>query len=228
AEVGAEHGAVPDGGFGLDPDVPDQGGGGSDPGLRADLPLAAFEGEKWHPPIMHPSPGRRTDWLRLRLGDVDQPGNAELVDAHAELVAPDLLLQRHFGDSARGELLEVAAQRVAVVTGQAHREAGRGLELHVAGHVGGHERVSGVALQLPVHDLAGVGAVRGAHVAERHDVELAAEHCLVEVQRLRGGAVEVEVWIQPRGHGLLPEVSSMSGRYPPAADATSRAAGTSG
>src|SRR6185437_4798209 len=39
AEVGAEHGAVPDGGFGLDPDVADQGGGRGDPGLRADLRL---------------------------------------------------------------------------------------------------------------------------------------------------------------------------------------------
>jgi len=45
AEVGAEHGAVPDGGFGLDPHVPDQGGGGGDPGPGADLRLTAFEGE---------------------------------------------------------------------------------------------------------------------------------------------------------------------------------------
>src|SRR5689334_5002526 len=152
--------------------------------------------------------------LRLWLGDVDQPGDAELVDAHAELVAPDLLLQRHLGDSARGQLLEVAAQHVAVVAGQAHREPGRGLVLHVAGHVGNHERVAGAGLELPVHDLAGVGRVGRTHVAERHDVELAAEHALVELQRLTGGAVEVEVRIQPRGHGLLPEVSSMSGRYP--------------
>ena len=56
AEVGPEHSAVPDGGFGLDPDVPDQGGGGGDPGRRADLRLTAFEGEKWHPPMMHPGP----------------------------------------------------------------------------------------------------------------------------------------------------------------------------
>src|SRR5690349_21908785 len=150
---------------------------------------------------------RRAERLRLRLGDVDQPGDAELVGAHAELVAPDLLLQRHLGDSARGELLEVAAQRIAVVAGQAHREAGRGLVLHVAGNVGNHERVAGAGLQLPVHDLAGVGRVGRAHVAERH---------------------EVEVWIKPRGHGLLPEVSSLSGRYPPATDATSRATGASG
>src|SRR5690348_924224 len=45
AEVGAEHGAVPDAGFGLDPHVPDQGGGGGDPGPGADLRLTAFEGE---------------------------------------------------------------------------------------------------------------------------------------------------------------------------------------
>ena len=45
AEIGAQHGAVPDGGFGLDPHVPDQGGGGGDPGPGADLRLTAFEGE---------------------------------------------------------------------------------------------------------------------------------------------------------------------------------------
>jgi hypothetical protein len=55
AEIGAEHGAVPDGGFGLDPDVPDQGGRGRDPRRRADVRLAAFKGEQWHPPIMHPA-----------------------------------------------------------------------------------------------------------------------------------------------------------------------------
>src|SRR6185312_6902667 len=147
----------------------------------------------------------RAERLRLRLGDVDEPGDAELVDAHAELVAPDLLLQRHLGDSARGELLEVAAQHVAIVAGQAHREPGRGLVLHVAGHVGNHERVAGAGLELPVHDLAGVGRVGRTHVAERHDVKLAAEHALVELQRLTGGAVEVEVWIQPRCHGLSPK-----------------------
>src|SRR5580704_5937849 len=103
-------------------------------------------------------PGR-ADWLRLRLGDVDQPGNAELVDAHAELVDPDLLLQRHGGGSARGQLLPVAVQRVAVVAGQAHRESGRRVVFHVAGDVGGHDRVAGVGLQLAVHDPVGVGCV---------------------------------------------------------------------
>jgi len=58
AEIGAEHGAVPDGGFGLDPDVPDQGGRGRNPRRRADVRLAAFEGEQWHPPIMHPAVAR--------------------------------------------------------------------------------------------------------------------------------------------------------------------------
>src|SRR5579859_8131039 len=48
--------------------------------------------------------------LRLRRGDVDQPGGAELVDAHAELVAPDLLLQRHRGGAAGGQLLPVSVQ----------------------------------------------------------------------------------------------------------------------
>src|SRR5271165_5035237 len=48
--------------------------------------------------------------LRLRLRDVDQPGDAEPVREHAELVAPDLLLQRHRHGPAVGELLPVAAQ----------------------------------------------------------------------------------------------------------------------
>ena len=68
----------------------------------------------------------------LRLGDVDQPGDAELVDAHAELVAPDLLGQGHRDGAADGELLEVLAQD-GVVAGQADREAGRRLVFHVAG-----------------------------------------------------------------------------------------------
>src|SRR6266567_3308889 len=53
AEIGAEHGPVPDGGFGLDPDVPDQGGRRRDPRRWADVRLAALKGEQWHPPIMH-------------------------------------------------------------------------------------------------------------------------------------------------------------------------------
>src|SRR5271169_6983207 len=97
-----------------------------------------------------------TQRLRLRLGDVDQPGHAELVGAHAELVAPDLLLQRHRGGPAGGQLVPVAVQGV-VVAAEADRDPGRGLVLHLAGDVGGHDRVAGVSLELPVHDPVGVG-----------------------------------------------------------------------
>src|SRR6266700_7020011 len=152
--------------------------------------------------------------LHLRLGDVGQPGDAELVDAHAELVAPDLLLQRHGDGSADRQLLEVAAQGVTVVAGQAHREPGRGLVLHVAGDVGGHDRITGVGLQLAVHDLVGVGRVRHAELGERAEREVAAEDAAVEIERLPGAAVEVEIRVKSRCHGFLPTGSSLSGRYP--------------
>src|SRR2546426_11007773 len=41
----------------------------------------------------------------LRRGDVDHPGDAELVDALAELVAPHLLFHRQYDLAAAGELL---------------------------------------------------------------------------------------------------------------------------
>src|SRR5271166_840051 len=94
--------------------------------------------------------------LRLRRGDVDQPWDAELVGAHAELVTPGLLLQRHGDGAAGGQLLPVVVQGV-VVAAEAHREPGRRAVLHVAGDVGGHDRVAGVGLQQPVHDPVGVG-----------------------------------------------------------------------
>jgi hypothetical protein len=83
-----------------------------------------------------------------RRADVDHPGHAELVDAHAELVAPDLLLQRHRDGPARGQLFPVAVQEVRVVAAEADRNAGNGLIVHVTGH----DRVAGVGLQAPVHD----------------------------------------------------------------------------
>src|SRR6266567_1178884 len=133
--------------------------------------------------------------LGLRLGDVDQPGDAELVDAHAELVAPGLLGQRHGGGSAGGQRLPVALQGVAVVTAEAYPEPGRRVVLHLAGHVGGHDRVAGVGLQLPVHDPVGIGP-RVAHFGERAQREGAAEHAGVEFQRLPCVAVEVEIWVE--------------------------------
>src|SRR5580704_8999895 len=135
--------------------------------------------------------------LHLRLRDVDQPGDAELVGAHAELVAPHLLLQRHGGGSGGGQLLPVAVQEVAVIAAEADRDPGRSVVLHVAGDVGGHDRVAGVGLQLPVHDPVGVGGVLGAELGERAQREVAAEHAVIELQRLPGVAVEVEVRIQP-------------------------------
>src|SRR5712672_2072539 len=53
--------------------------------------------------------------LRRRLADVDQPRHAELVGAHAELIAPGLLLHRHRDGPAVGQPVPVAAQDVGVV-----------------------------------------------------------------------------------------------------------------
>src|SRR6185295_2038893 len=52
-------------------------------------------------------------------GDVYHPGDPELVDAHAELVAPHLLLEWNRDGAAIGELRPVAAQLVDVVTAEA-------------------------------------------------------------------------------------------------------------
>src|SRR5262249_9772044 len=98
--------------------------------------------------------------LCLRLADVDEPGDAELVDDHAELVAPGLLLHRHRGVPAGGQLLPVAAQDVPIVAAQADSEARRGMIFpHVAGVVGSHDCVTGVGLKLAVHDLVSVRRV---------------------------------------------------------------------
>src|SRR5512139_3252486 len=54
----------------------------------------------------------------LVASDVDHPGDAEPVGAHAELVAPHLLLQRHRHAAALGELAPPGAQLVGVVTAE--------------------------------------------------------------------------------------------------------------
>src|SRR5690242_21635632 len=55
-----------------------------------------------------------TDGSALRLTDVHHPGRAEAVGAHAELVAPHLLLQGHCHRSAIRQLLPVIAKLLVV------------------------------------------------------------------------------------------------------------------
>src|SRR5215472_18453467 len=86
--------------------------------------LVAREASRWHLAAWHKGTARQraqADSLQratvqlvlcLRLADVDQPGDAKLVDGNAELIAPGLLLHRHRGVSAGGQLLPVAAQGV--------------------------------------------------------------------------------------------------------------------
>ena len=62
-----------------------------------------------------------------RRRDVHHPADAEPVHAHAELVAPHLLLQRHRHGATVGQLLPVAAQRVPVVTAEADGDVGAGV-----------------------------------------------------------------------------------------------------
>ena len=52
-----------------------KGGGGGDPRPGTDLRLTAFEGEKWHQPIMHPGPG----WLRPEGGRLAYAGGWEML-----------------------------------------------------------------------------------------------------------------------------------------------------
>src|SRR3954471_13825191 len=62
-------------------------------------------------------PGGRS--AALGLADVDHPRNAELVDAHAELVTPHLLLQRNGDGAASRQLVPVAVQSGCVVAAEA-------------------------------------------------------------------------------------------------------------
>ena len=66
----------------------------------------------------------------MTLRDVDQPADPELVDDHAEGVAPRGLLQRHDDGAAVLQLLEVAAQPRLVVNGTV---LGPGSYCHVPG-----------------------------------------------------------------------------------------------
>src|SRR5215471_9628435 len=120
--------------------------------------LVAREASRWHLAAWHKGTARQraqADSLQratvqlvlcLRLADVDEPGDAKLVDDNAELIAPGLLLHRHRSVPAGGQLLPVAAQDIPVVAAQADPEARRGMIFaHVAGVVGSHDRVASVA-----------------------------------------------------------------------------------
>src|ERR687887_961054 len=123
-------------------------------------------------------------WSGLRLADVDHPRDAEPVHAHAELVAPRLLLQGHRHGAAVRQLLPVAAQLVGVVPAQADGDVVAGVALHPLRGVGGHEREPAGRLELAVHDLVGVGRVLRAELAEGVHPQLAAEDVPVELQGL--------------------------------------------
>jgi len=81
------------------------------------------------------------------------------------------------------------------------------VERHPGRGVGGHDREAVGGLQLGVHDAVLAGALV-AVLPERVDGQLAAEHGLVELQRLAGPAVEdVDIGVEPAGH-----VRSLTGR----------------
>src|SRR5262249_31044557 len=74
------------------------------PGLTTGLPWLGYRREgQVLAPISLAGP------LCLRLADVDEPGDAKLVHDNTELVAPGLLLHRHRGVPADGQLVPVAA-----------------------------------------------------------------------------------------------------------------------
>src|SRR5262249_3998215 len=114
------------------------------------------------------------------------------------------------------------------VAAEADGEAGRRLELHLAGDVGGHDGVARRGLELAVHDAVGIGRALAAEFAEGAESEIAAEDTGVELQRLPGVAVEVEVRVQSRSHDCLllrrmsePGNPGAEARPAPRTDATS-------
>src|SRR5215212_9352263 len=140
----------------------------------------------------------------LLLGDVDHPGDAEPVDAHAELVAPHLLLQRHGHTAALGQLLPVAAQGVGVVAAEADGDVVTLVALRHPGRgVGGHQGEALVGLQLGMHDLVGLGRVGLPELAEGVDPQVAAEDVPVELHRLPGVAAEGKIRVERSGHHAL-------------------------
>src|SRR3712207_3686704 len=67
-------------------------------------------GNRWQEPAPRDLVVRSLERRSVAGADVHHPGHAELVDAHAELVAPHLLLERHRHGAVRGELLPVPTQ----------------------------------------------------------------------------------------------------------------------
>src|SRR3954454_3279539 len=85
-------------------------------------------------------------WLETRLlpleRDVDHPGNAELVDSHAEPFREERLAERHVDAAALEQRRELALGFFGIGKGQRDREA-MGLALVVFGwRVGGHQHVA--------------------------------------------------------------------------------------
>src|SRR5918995_1287378 len=140
------------------------------------------------------------DLALLCLADIDHPGDPELVDQLAELVAPHLLFQRHGHGPAHGELLPVAAQLVGVFAAQADRDVVAGLTIDAGWRVRRHEREAAVGFELCVHDLVGEGRFGNAVLTEHVQPQIAAEHALVELHRLLRVAVEHHVRVQTRAH----------------------------
>src|ERR671918_2671727 len=144
------------------------------------------------------------DLALLCLADIDHPGDPELVDQLAELVAPHLLFQRRGHGPAHGELLPVAAQLVGVLAAQADRDVVAGLTIDAGWRVRRHKREAAVGFELCVHDLVGDGRFGSAVLTERVQPQIAAEHALVELHRLLRVAVEHHVRVQTRTHVHLP------------------------
>src|SRR5918996_1299510 len=144
------------------------------------------------------------DLALLCLADIDHPGDPELVDQLAELVAPHLLFQRHGHGPAHGELVPVPAQLVGVLAAQADRDVVAGLTIDAGWRVRRHEREAAVGFELCVHDLVGDGRFGSAVLTECVQPEIAAEHALVELHRLLRVAVEHHVRVQTRTHVHLP------------------------
>jgi hypothetical protein len=103
-EVGPQHSPIPDGRLGLHAHVPDQGGGGSNPRLGADIRLMALKCEQWHSLIMHERLPRRRGACRPTGGlpaaslpgcrsepaSLDKEGNSPKVFSRDRFPCPQL------------------------------------------------------------------------------------------------------------------------------------------